>query len=109
MADRTTFDGYSAEADKTAIYPSQGTNNGLLYTVLSLTGATGEVAGIVKGLIRDGVTAGSQDALVRSLGRALYALDRIADEIGAPLSTVAELNLDERLRAFDAGTLRDDD
>jgi NTP pyrophosphatase (non-canonical NTP hydrolase) len=68
----------------------------LVYTILGLAGESGEVAEKMKKIIRDkGGTIDSNDGVgfIKELGDVLWYLARIADQLGVPLSTVAELNM----------------
>lgn len=100
------FDAYSAQAEKTAIYPGQGSGSGLVYVALGVAGEAGEIANKIKKLYRDGDSPAAQDALFLEIGDALWYLDRLCNELGTTLSVVAELNVDKLRARFDAGTLR---
>lgn len=105
------FDTYQDEAAKTAIYPGSGGMNGLLYVVLGLTNEAGEVAGKVKKMLRDDdgeLTDERQMAILAECGDVLWYLSRVVDELGHPLSWVAERNLDKLNSRQERGTLGGD-
>ncbi|NET72995.1 MAG: nucleoside triphosphate pyrophosphohydrolase family protein [Sphaerospermopsis sp. SIO1G2] len=90
------LNGYQKATKTTAQYPDQGEMGGLLYTVLGLTGESGEVADKVKKILRDkqGVLS-PQDELdiVKELGDVLWYVSRCAEELGYTLEYVAFMNL----------------
>lgn len=92
---------YQALASGTAVYPTltlKVTPLSILYPVLGLCGETGEVAENVKRIIRDDdgtITAERAEKLVTELGDALWYLSQVATELGVPLNTVAEKNIEK--------------
>jgi NTP pyrophosphatase (non-canonical NTP hydrolase) len=62
-----TFDGYQARATETAVYPGQGTFQGLAYAALGLNGEAGETAEQVKKIWRDEGTKDIQEGFERLL------------------------------------------
>ncbi|MBI4749311.1 MAG: nucleoside triphosphate pyrophosphohydrolase family protein [Acidobacteria bacterium] len=88
------FNEYQKQALKTAIYPNLGAN--LQYPTLGLCGETGEVAELVKKSIRDEggeVSPERREKLIKELGDVLWYCAMLAHELGIPLSTVAEENM----------------
>lgn len=84
---------YQQEASKTAIYPAE---QGLEYVALGLTSESGEVAGKVKKLIRDGNlhnTSGTDKDIAAELGDVLWYVAMSAYEIGYTLDEIAAINL----------------
>jgi NTP pyrophosphatase (non-canonical NTP hydrolase) len=69
-----TFDGYQEQASTTAVYPGQGTFQGLAYAALGLNGEAGETAEQVKKIWRDEGTKDIQDAFEEVLDTARSAL-----------------------------------
>lgn len=87
---------YQQRAQDTAIYPGSGRAEGLAYVTLGLTSEAGEVAGKIKKLIRDhtGVLSPQRSAAIaEELGDVLWYAAMLADELGADLGQIAELNL----------------
>jgi len=81
---------YQKKTRETAVYPE---NQALTYVALGLNGEAGEVAEKVKKQIRD--DADNTGDLLDELGDVLWYLARVADELDADLSDVAEANLDK--------------
>lgn len=87
---------YQIEAAKTAIYP-QGS---LVYLALGLNGEAGEVAEIIKRVVRSSrdITDDERLLLKKELGDCLWYVANMAREMGFELADVAELNI-EKLRS----------
>lgn len=85
---------YQEAARDTAIYPAE---QGLLYTVLGLTGEAGEVAEKVKKMLRDGIELDDKyrGKIARELGDVLWYVANVAHEIGVSLETVARANVNK--------------
>lgn len=81
-----TFDNYTYEARKTAIYDR---TEPMPYLVLGLNGEAGEIAEGLKKHIRDGTPFNP----LLELGDVLWYVAMIADEFGYSLDEVAEKNL----------------
>jgi len=82
----------------TAIYPRHDTLVALTYLGLGLASEAGEVAGVLKKVIRDrkGELAPEDvSALVFELGDVLWYVARLATELGVSLDDVAQLNLEK--------------
>jgi NTP pyrophosphatase (non-canonical NTP hydrolase) len=86
------FSGYQDKTEETAVYPEE---NAVKYLALGLNGEAGEVAEKIKKSIRDDKELGQE--LEDELGDVLWYLARLADELGADLSNIAEGNLDKLL------------
>lgn len=97
---KDSFVEYQHRTRETAIYPA---DQGVVYTALGLASEAGEVAGKVKKAIRDGINVRS--AVIDELGDVLWYVARLADELGEPLSDVAERNLLKLGARAERGTL----
>ena len=89
-------DEYQKEAAKTAVYPNQGYN--LTYPTLGLFGEAGEVAELVKKLIRDDagqLSPERRERLLDELGDVCWYIAAIATELRVSLSDVMQRNLDK--------------
>lgn len=99
------FDEYQEFTRTTAIYAvkCRELTERVTYCVLGLAGEAGEVAGRLSKLVRAmGVsdanlyaaltTKNARDALLAEAGDCLWFIARLADELGVPLSTIAEEN-----------------
>lgn len=91
------LDTYQQRTRDTAQYPEVGTGSilALSYCGLGL-GEAGEVQGALKKIIRDDdgqITPTRHTTLVAELGDVLWYVARLADEIGVPLSEIAETNI----------------
>lgn len=92
-----TFLRYQAATADTAIYPEAGTGSqiALAYVGLGL-GEAGEIQGKLKKVIRDDegvVSPDTRDALIAEMGDLLWYIARLCDELGVPISMVADNNL----------------
>ncbi len=67
----------------------------LSYAVLGLTSEAGEVAGVLKKMIRDGIKDDSFEKLTKETGDCLWYEAAIASECGNDLSELAQGNLDK--------------
>lgn len=86
---------YQAWTEKTAIYPK---DEGIVYTALGLAGETGEVANVVKKIIRDDnglFLQEKHDKLVAELGDVLWYAARLATELNVTLEQVLQMNHDK--------------
>jgi NTP pyrophosphatase (non-canonical NTP hydrolase) len=97
------MDNYQTESLKTAVYPA---GQGQVYTALGLANEAGEVAGVVKKIIRDDanlnmsltrseVARMNQEKIKAELGDVLWYLAAVAKEYNLKLSDVAQYNLDK--------------
>jgi NTP pyrophosphatase (non-canonical NTP hydrolase) len=108
---QVTLDDYEQRAASTAVYPGQGTVQGLVYTVLGLAGEAGEMANQVKKTLRDddGVLTDQRRAkLVDELGDVLWYVANTAKELGVPLADIAQQNLNKLQARKEQGTLKGD-
>lgn len=113
-----TLDEYQKKALTTAVYPGQGTLEGVVYCALGVNGEAGEftekmlqavfwaasmqvgaskVAEMAKKALRDdhGVTPVRRDAMLKELGGQLWYIANLAHELGATLSEVAGGNIEQ--------------
>ena len=81
------FKEYQQKALSTAIYPRYGVS-GLAYVSLGLNGEAGEVAELVKKIIRDDEVSESRDKLDKAIN---VKLDSLSKEIGDVLWYIAAL------------------
>jgi len=86
------FNDYQNATRKTAIYPKE---TALPYLTLGLASEAGEVAGKYKKVIRDTkeITPEWTEMIKSEIGDVLWYCARLADELGLPLSEVAESNI----------------
>lgn len=95
------IDHYQDAAITTAVYPGRATPLGLMYCALKLTGEAGEVSENVGKAIRDDgfgdqdLTEDREVKIIKELGDVLWYIAALADELGYPLSEVAQGNLDK--------------
>lgn len=86
-----TFDEYQNHAQETAIYPSEFA---LTYLALGLASEAGEVAGIVKKIIRDQTDPEeAADKLQAELGDVLWYVSQLCTKLGASLESIAMANV----------------
>jgi len=91
-----TFDEYQKEAEKTGIYPDSGNN--YMYLVLGLVGEAGEVANIVKKIVRDDnglITYETIQKVKDELGDVLWYIANVAKEFKLSMESIAEYNLEK--------------
>lgn len=83
---------YQKNTINTAIYPGSGTgdNRELVYLALGLASESGEVAGKIKKLIRDGLFEPIQIAY--ELGDVLWYVARLGSSLGYDLETLMKWN-----------------
>lgn len=89
-----TFKEYQKLSRETATYPGAGKN--FVYPALGLSGESGEVAEIVKRIIRDKngtVDEDSREALSKELGDVLWYLTQLATEFNISLEEIAAGNI----------------
>ena len=98
---------YEYQASKTAIFPKE---KALEYLALGLTSEAGEVAGKVKKLIRDGEDVEGYDmkkiAIASEVGDVLWYCALMAKEVGIPLNTIMQMNLEKLHSRKERGTLK---
>lgn len=89
-----TFQEYQKLSRETAIYPGAGKN--FIYPSLGLAGESGEVAEIIKRVLRDkggSIDEESRLALQKELGDVLWYVSQLATETGLSLDKIAEDNI----------------
>ena len=90
---------YQAAAASTAIYPeSEDIQSiiGLSYTALGLAGEAGEISNKVKKILRDNdgvITGVARTQIISELGDVLWYVALTARQLGFPLETVANWNV----------------
>ena len=98
---------YEYQASKTAIFPKE---KALEYLAPGLTSEAGEVAGKVKKLIRDGEDVEGYDmkkiAIASEVGDVLWYCALMAKEVGIPLNTIMQMNLEKLHSRKERGTLK---
>ena len=98
---------YEAQAGETAIFPKE---KALEYLALGLTSEAGEVAGKVKKLIRDGEDVEGFEmkkiAIASEVGDVLWYCAMMAKEVGVPLNTIMQMNLEKLRSRKERGTLK---
>ena len=100
---------YEYQASKTAIFPKE---KALEYLALGLTSEAGEVAGKVKKLIRDGEDVEGFEmkkiAIASEVGDVLWYCALMAQEVGVPLNTIMQMNLEKLRSRMERGKLSGD-
>ena len=98
---------YQYQATQTAIFPKE---KALEYLALGLTSEAGEVAGKVKKLIRDGEDVEGFElkkiAIAAEIGDVLWYCAMMAREVGVPLNTIMQENLEKLHSRKQRGTLK---
>jgi NTP pyrophosphatase (non-canonical NTP hydrolase) len=108
------FDDYQKASKRTALYPREdGLFNtrpvpALLYLTLGLTGEAGEVAGVVKRIIRDDreLTPERVAQIEAELGDVLWYVSQIANELGLSLDEIAAQNVTKLADRFERDKIR---
>ena len=109
-----TFENYQETAKETAIYPREDFKQALAYLGLGLSSEQGEVAGIIKKLIRDrddirrpwDLTSEERANIAAEVGDCLWYVSMLAWELGINLEDVAQYNLDKLASRNERGTLQ---
>lgn len=99
---------YVAFTRSTAVYKDActGKNEELFYLALGLTSEAGEVAGVIKRILREGAwNTQSREKLTFELGDVLWYLTRLCDSLGLELDDIAELNMDKLSSRKERGTI----
>jgi NTP pyrophosphatase (non-canonical NTP hydrolase) len=109
MEKRTmTFDEYSDEALKTAVYPRIHSSLPI-YPTLKLAGEAGEVSEKIGKIIRDKNGELSEDdrrLLLKELGDVLWYVNAIANELESSLDEVADMNIKKLSSRAARGTIQ---
>jgi NTP pyrophosphatase (non-canonical NTP hydrolase) len=90
-----TIAAYEQKAKETAMYPRE---QAITYTALGLAGEAGEVAELIKKMIRDDgswLSWERKEKLRGELGDVLWYLAQLADAAGLSLEAVAQANVDK--------------
>ena len=97
---------YTLLTNQTAIYPESGTGKDieLYYLALGLVSESGEVAGKIKKLIRDGKL--NQGDLAYELGDVFWYLVRLCEAIGYSPENIMEININKLLKRKENGTIQ---
>lgn len=89
---RISLDTYQSMVKETVVYPP---DNALLYTALGLAGESGEVANVVKKVVRDDggePTFNRKVAIIDELGDVVWYVTALAAELGYSLEQVLDRN-----------------
>ena len=109
MEEIITADYYESQSGQTAIFPKE---KALEYLALGLTSEAGEVAGKVKKLIRDGEDVEGFEmkkiAISHEIGDVLWYCAMMAKEVGVPLNTIMQENLEKLHSRKERGKLSGD-
>jgi NTP pyrophosphatase (non-canonical NTP hydrolase) len=88
------------------VYPGNGTDDGISYTLFGLLGEAGELANKWKKYFRDDIPlADTIKALAPELGDVLWYVANMASELGYSLEELAQGNLDKLAQRQHSGTL----
>ena len=91
------FQVYQEQSSNTAIYPEDiRLDSGLIYVALGLTNEAGEIAGVIKKMIRDSggeMTPEIKQKLAAEAGDLLWYLARLCTEVELRMEDVAQANL----------------
>ncbi len=102
-----TFEDYSKEAQKTAVYPRDDDSPiGLIYTAIALMGECGEMANKVKKIMRQDYDRLPTALLIKELGDILWYVNACAYGLGIPLTAVALENLAKLDKKRENGTIK---
>lgn len=102
-----TFEEYQAKALTTVLSTGDEFKD-LLHWVLGLNGEAGEVAEKLKKIIRDKhsiISEEDKQELAKELGDVMWYIAVFAHDLGVPLETIAQQNLDKLLSRKQRGTL----
>ena len=104
------FNEYEEKALQTAVYhlatKDESPITGIMYTALGLNGEAGEVAELIKKMVRDGTALeDSRGKIAQELGDVLWYITNLGLEIGVSLETIAKANLHKLNKRKKAGTL----
>ena len=97
---------YQRWTRETAIYPKDAS---VTYTALGLVGEAGEVANVVKKILRDDggkVSEEKQEKLKAELGDICWYLARLADELGLELEDIMDANVFKLQSRLERGQLK---
>ena len=100
------FKEYQKLSRETAVYPGAGKN--FIYPTLGLAGESGEVAEVIKRVIRDKngvVDEATKMAVIKELGDVLWYLTQLAAELDLSLDEIAVTNIEKLQDRKNRGTL----
>lgn len=103
------FSEYQLKAAQTAIYPGQGTAEGLVYCLLGLGNESGEVQGKYKKVIRDNngkLSPEKINLIAEECGDVLWYLAMICNELNLPFEKIASDNLYKLASRKEHGTIQ---
>lgn len=101
-----TFKEYQKLSRETAIYPNRDKN--FIYPTLGLAGEAGEVAEIIKRIIRDEeglIDERVKSELLKELGDVLWYLSQLATEFNISLDEIAAKNIEKLKDRKERGAL----
>lgn len=101
-----TFQEYQKLSRETAIYPNRDKN--FIYPTLGLAGEAGEVAEIIKRIIRDEeglIDERVKSELLKELGDVLWYLSQLAAEFNISLDEIAAKNIEKLKDRKERGAL----
>ena len=90
------FKEFQEKARELAVYPAQQSIDGLVYTVLALSGEIGELANKLKKVLRGDYTVyETLPEMLAEMGDILWYLAATADELEVSLDDIASWNLEK--------------
>lgn len=93
---KLTMSDYQKRALSTYSIEEQGTQRGIAYTALGLSGEAGEITNKVKKILRgDYDTDAIRDDIAAELGDVLWYVAMVAHEFDLSLADIAEANLEK--------------
>jgi NTP pyrophosphatase (non-canonical NTP hydrolase) len=107
VGDEMTFEDYQKQALSTVLSTDDNFKD-LLHWVLGMNGEAGELAEKMKKIIRDkGSVISEEDKreMAKELGDVLWYIAVFAHDLGVPLDTIAQHNLDKLQSRKDRGVL----
>jgi len=102
------FNEYQQKAKVTAIYPK---DIGLYYVALGLSSECGEVAGVIKKIMRDNlgnVSNEKREKIFGELSDVLWYMAMLCEELGFNLDDIAEYNIKKLYSRKERGVLGGD-
>lgn len=104
------FNAYQSKASTTAKFP-KGSTEGLSYCTLGLNGEAGEVAELIKKMLRDEggkLSLERREKLKKELGDVLWYLSQVARLANLTLQEVAEANIEKLFSRKERGKIHGD-
>lgn len=100
---------YQTIIEKTAVYPKEV---GLMYCALGLNGEAGEVAEVVKKLLRDTdylktkyISPENREKLIKENSDVLWYITAMCSEIGITLEELMQVNYDKLMKRRETNTI----